>query len=332
MKIKITELRKLTKSALLKKYSEFQANLISEVMLFGELSGKSSHGIVRLLIGKYSVMAQEPKGKPSLTKKTKVSSLVEGKGNPGILVGPIAMNEVIRLAKENGIGVVGTRDNFGSSGCLSYYLERIAKENLIAVVMAQSPVSIAPYGGMEPLFGTNPISFGIPANPKPLIFDMATSAIAFGAMVRARELGLKLPENVAIDKEGNVTTDPARAIEGGTLAFDNSYKGCGLAMMVEILAGIWPGADYAGLNIKGGWGNLFMAFSPDLLIGVDEFKKKAEQLIETIRNSKTKNGGKVRIPGENTIKKRDECLKTGEVEVDEKLVAQIKEFIKDEKE
>lgn len=327
MKIKIIELRKLITSALLKKYSESQANLITEVMMFGEMSGKSSHGIVRLLIGKYSVMAQEPKDEPKLIKKSKVSTVIQSNGNPGMLVGPLAMAEVIRLAKENGLGIVGTKENFGSSGCLSYYLEKTAKENLIGIVMAQSPVSTAPYGGLEPLFGTNPISFGIPANPKPLIFDMATSAIAFGAMVRARELGLKLPENVAVDKDGNMTTDPVKAIEGATLAFDNSYKGCGLAMMVEILAGVWPGADYAGLNTNGGWGNLFMAFSPDLLISVDEFKKKAEQLIETVRNSKTKDGSKVRIPGENTIEKRDVCLKTGEVEVDEKLYKQIKEFI-----
>ena len=320
MKIKVAELRNLIKSALLKKYSETQADLIAEVMMFGEMSGKSSHGIVRLLIGKYSVMTQEPKGDPKLSKKTKVSALIESNGNTGMLVGPLAMTEVIRLAKEN----------FGSSGCLSYYLEKIAKENLIGIVMAQSPVSTAPYGGLEPLFGTNPMSFGIPATPKPLIFDMATSAIAFGAMVRARELGLKLPENVAVDKEGNMTTDPVEAIEGATLAFDNSYKGCGLAMMVEILSGIWPGADYAGLNISGGWGNLFMAFSPDLLISVDEFKKKAQQLIGTVRNSKTKDGGKVRIPGENTIRKRDECLKTGVVEVDEKLLKQVREFISKE--
>jgi LDH2 family malate/lactate/ureidoglycolate dehydrogenase len=327
MKIKTDELRRLIKTALLKKYPTHHADLIADVIMFGEMSGKTSHGIVRLMIGQYSVMAQEPKGEPELVHKTKVSTIIESNGNPGMLVGPLAMTEVIRLGKENGIGVVGTRDNFGSSGCLSYYLEKIAKENLICVVMAQSPPSTAPYGGVQPLFGTNPISFGIPAHPKPLIFDMATSAIAFGAMVRARELGLKLPENVAVDKDGNATTDPVKAIEGATLAFDNSYKGCGLAMMVEILAGIWPGADYAGLNIPGGWGNVFMVFSPDLLTGADEFKKKAEHLIETVRNSKTKDGSKVRIPGENTIRKRDECLRTGEVEVDEKLVNQLKEYI-----
>lgn len=328
MKMKISKLEQLIKKTLLQKYDKEDTNRITEIMMFGELSGKTSHGIVRLVIGKYSVMAQEPKGKPKLIKRSKVSTVIEGKGNPGILVGSLAMDEVIRLAKENGFGVVGTRDNFGSSGCLSYYLEKIAKENLIGVIMAQSPVSTAPHGGLEPLFGTNPISFGIPADTAPFLFDMATSAIAFGAMVKARELGQKLPENVAVDKDGNMTTDPAKAIEGATLAFDNSYKGCGLAMMVEILAGIWPGADYGGLNISGGWGNLFMAFSPDLLIDAKEFKKKAKQLIETVRNSRTRDGNKVRIPGENTIKTRDENLKNGEIEVDNKLIIQVKEYLK----
>lgn len=327
MKIKVQELHQIIKTALLKKYSEKQSELIAEILLFGEMSGKSSHGIVRLLVGKYSVMAQEPKGEPTLLRKTKISTVIKGNANPGMLVGSLAMTKVIRLAKENYIGVVGTKENFGSSGCLSYYLEKIAKENLIGIIMAQSPVSTAPHGGLEPLFGTNPISFGVPAITRPFIFDMATSAIAYGAMVRARELGLTLPENVAVDKEGNKTTDPVKAIEGATLAFDNSYKGCGLAMMVETLAGIWPGADYAGLNISGGWGNLFIAFSPDLLIGIDEFKMKAEKLVETVRNSKTKDRSKVRIPGENTIGKRDECLRTGEVEVDEKLFKQVAEFI-----
>lgn len=245
-----------------------------------------------------------------------------------MLVGPMAMTEVIRLAKESGFGIVGTKEGIGSSGCLSYYLEKISKENLITIVMAQSPVSTAPFGGFIPLFGTNPMSFGIPSKPTPLIFDMATSAITVGAMVRARELGIKLSENVSVDKEGNMTTDPVKAIEGATLAFDNSYKGCGLAMMVEILSGLWPGADYSGLNISGGWGNLFMAFSPDLLINIDEFKNKTEQLIKTIRNSKTKDGSKIRIPGENTIKKRDDCLKSGYIEVDEILLNKIKEAMK----
>ena len=189
--------------------------------------------------------------------------------------------------------------------------------------MAESPVSTAPYGGIQPLFGTNPISFGIPANPQPLIFDMATSAISFGALLKAKVVGEQLPKNVAVDKDGNPTTDPNKAIEGATLAFDNSYKGSGLAMMVEILAGLWPGADFVGQNESGGWGNLFMAFSPGLLLNDEEFKEKAKKLVETVRNSKTRDGGKVRIPGESTLDTRDNNLRIGVIEVDDKLIEEI---------
>lgn len=324
MKIKVAELEKLVKNCLRKKYDQEDSDLIAEIILFGELSGKTSHGIVRLNTGGSSVMASNLAGKSKLIRKSELSSLIDGNGNPGMLVGQLAAGEVIAIAKKSGFGVVGTRNTNSSSGCLSYYLEKIAKENLIGIIMAQSPASTAPHGGIQPLFGTNPISFGIPANPRPLIFDMATSAISFGALLKAKVVGEKLPKNVAVDRGGNMTTDPNKAIEGATLAFDNSYKGFGLAMMVEILAGLWPGADFAGQNERGGWGNLFMAFSPSLLLDEEEFKEKMRLLVETVRNSKTKHGGKVRIPGELTLDTRDKNLRTGGVEVDDKLIEEIK--------
>lgn len=329
MKISITELEMLIIQTLRKKYDEEDTNVIKNVILFGELSGKTSHGIVRLFVGGLSVMAQNPNGKPKIVHKTKLSSVIEGNMNPGMLVGSMAMNEVIRLAKENGFGVVGTRGTNSSSGCLSYYLEKIAENNLIALLMAQSPKSTAPYGGIEPLFGTNPVSFGIPAYPKPILFDMATSAISFGALLKAKELGQNLPENVAIDSEGNPTTNPTKAIDGATLAFDNSYKGSGLAMIVEIFSGLWPGADFVGKNPEGAWGNTFMAFSPELLTDIEEFKQKTQILIETVRNSKTKDGQKVRIPGENTLATRDRHLKEGSVGVEEKLYNELKKVAAD---
>lgn len=319
MKVKIAELERLIIVSLRKKYSEENARLIADVLLFGQLSGKTSHGIVRLLIGGSSILALNPKKAPKTVSRGKYSSLIIGNGNPGMLIGPLAMKEVIRLAKESGIGIVGTKGTNSSSGCLSYYLEKIASENLIGIIMAQSPPSTPISGGIEPLFGTNPVSFGIPSEPSPLIFDMATSAISFGALLKAKTLNQKLPPNVAIDKEGNPTTDPATAIEGATLPFDNSYKGAGLAMMVEILSGLWSGADFSGLNPAGGWGNLFIAISPEILMDPKEFKNKVHLLIKKIKSSKTKVGGKVRIPGENTINTRNKSFELGVIDIEDNL-------------
>ncbi|MBI5614606.1 Ldh family oxidoreductase [Candidatus Gottesmanbacteria bacterium] len=323
MKIQISDLRQLILSSLRKKYAEEDAQSMTEVLLFGQLSGKTSHGIVRLFVGNSSILSQNPTSKPQITTQSELSSIITGYGNPGMLVGQIAVKEVIQIAKKKGIGLVGTNGTNTSSGCLSYYLEKIALENLIGIIMAQSPPSTPAYGGIEPLFGTNPISFGIPSKPRPLIFDMATSAISFGAMLKAKTLNQKLPDNVAIDKHGNPTTDPEEAMKGATLPFDNSYKGAGLAMMVEILSGLWTGADFSGLNNKGGWGNLFIAFNPKIFMSENEFKDKVSLLLEKMRSSKTKTGEKVRIPGERTLDTRDASLKCGWIEIEDHLFQEL---------
>ncbi|MEK9143892.1 MAG: Ldh family oxidoreductase [Patescibacteria group bacterium] len=319
MKVKITDLERLILSSLRKKYSEADSQLMADVLLFGQLSGKTSHGIVRLFVGNSSILSQTPKGKPEIIVKSKISSIIIGNGNPGMLVGPLAMKEAIRIAKKEKIGFMGTKDTHTSSGCLSYYLEKIASENLIGIIIAQSPPSTPVSGGIEPLFGTNPMSFGIPSDPRPFIFDMATSAISFGALLKAKTLGQKIPTNVAIDKYGDPTTDPEEAMQGATLPFDNSYKGAGLAMIVEILSGLWPGADFSGLNEQGGWGNLFVAFNPNLLMDVKEFKEKVHLLLEKARHSKTREGATVRIPGEHTLDKRNESLKLGMIDIEDNL-------------
>lgn len=327
MKIKIEELKKLILQSMKSKYDDDYSSRMAELVMFGELSGRVSHGLVRLLAGA-SILSQNSTGKAEITKITKLSSMIEGNGNPGMLVGSLACDEVIKIAKENDFGIVGTRGSHTSSGCLTYYLEKIAKEDLIGIIMAESPTSTPPFGGIEPLFGTNPIAFGIPANPRPVIFDMGTTAITFGELLNAKALGKSIPKGVALDKEGNPTTDPEKAMEGATLPFDNSYKGAGLSMMVEIFAGTLPYSCYAGIDEDKGWGNMFMAFSPKLLSDVNEFKSRMEKMIDRIRNSKTKDGSKVRISGEKTIDTRDKNLKSGEVEIPDKMYELLIETLK----
>ena len=241
-----------------------------------------------------------------------------------MLIGSLAMQEVIKLGQENGIGIVGTKGSINSTGSLSFYCEKIAKENLIAVIYTHCMPMMAPFSSKKALFGTNPLAFGIPSIPHPIIFDMSTSAITFGAIAKLKAEGKELPPDVAIDTEGNITRDAAKAIEGATLAFDNSYKGSGLAMMVEILAAVWTGAAFAGVNKEDGWGNVYMAFSPDLLSDVDTFKEKTKQLVSVIKQAPTRDNKTIRLPGENTIQTRDENLAKGEIEVNETIYKQIK--------
>jgi L-2-hydroxycarboxylate dehydrogenase (NAD+) len=328
MKIKISELEKLIRDVLSVNYNKDEVKLMLPVAMFGELSGRPSHGILRVIVGETSIVAQTPKGKPKVEIMTNNSKNIEGMGNPGMLVGNMACNEAIGLAEKNGFAMVGTKGSIGSSGSLSYYCEKIANKDLIGIIMARAPADVAPHGGLERIYGTNPIAFGFPTNGKPMIFDMATSAISFGAVLNAKEKGTKLPNNVAIDKEGNPTTDPQKSLEGAFLPFDNSYKGAGLSMMVEILAGVLTGADFADMGVGDEWGNLYIVFKPALLSDTNVFKKRVNLLVEKVRGSRSVSGEKIRIVGEKTIKTRDTSLKSGEVEVDNKLYKQLVNYVK----
>lgn len=188
MRLKVNELERTIKKALATKYDKEDVDLMTPVIMFGELSGKKSHGIVRI---QSSILNREPEGKPTFNRKSTNSILINSKSNPGMLAGANACNEIVKLVKEKEIGIVGTHGSQGSSGCLSYYVEKIANEGLVALIFARPAGDVAPYGGLERIFGTNPIAFGIPMKEKPLIFDMATSAISYGAVIVAKNKNKK---------------------------------------------------------------------------------------------------------------------------------------------
>lgn len=326
MKIKISELESIITKILSTEYSSEEANLIKDVVMFGELAGKPSHGLLRLLKGNFGAFVDGKRGKPGYIRKTKVSTVIDAKGNPGMLAAPLAVNEAIKLGKENGIGVVGVKGTFNTTGSVSYYMEKIVKEDLVGIAFVQSINRfIAPFGVKKALFGTNPIAFGVPSDPKPLIFDMSTAAIAYGNVMNAKINSKQLPENVAIDKDGKPTTNPADVSEGALLPFANSYKGSGLAMIVELLGSVWVGGGFAGLHSEEGCGNLYIAMSPDLLSDVESFKKRVKELIEKVRSTETRDGSPVRLPGEKTFALRDKNLQSGEVEISDATFKKIQE-------
>lgn len=326
-KISVSDLDQLVKNVLITEFSDENADLIKDSIMFGELSGRTTHGISLLVRGD-GIFGKSYDKEPQYTKTTAFSTLIDGKGNPGVLVGSLAMKEVIKLAKVNHIGIVGTKGSSGTTGCLTYYCEKIAQEDLIGIIFSQTAPLIAPFDIKKRLFGTNPIAFAIPHDQKPIIFDMSTSAITYGALMEHKVVGKELPPNVAIDIDGNSTTDPEKAVKGATLPFDASYKGSGLAMMVEILGGVWTGASFEGTHREDGWGSIFLTLSPDLLSSVGILKERNSEFAETLLGAPTLKGCVTRIPGENTIKARDAVLLKGEVCVNSVDLEQIKDRLR----
>jgi LDH2 family malate/lactate/ureidoglycolate dehydrogenase len=158
-----------------------------------------------------------------------------------------ACDIAIEKARSAGVGIVGTNNTASSTGALAYHAERIAKAGFVAIVTSSCPPMVAPDRSFEPLYGTNPIAFGVPS-PQPLVFDMSTAAVTWFSVVEAKTMGMQLPEGVAFDRHGRLTRDPSAVLDGGALrSFDKSYKGSALALMVTVLAGPLVGAGFAGM-------------------------------------------------------------------------------------
>lgn len=318
MKIAINELRQKILGTLEANFTKDESERIADYLLWAQMSGNSTQGLIKLT-GTEPLQNIKAEHEIRVERDTKLSQLINAGKNPAPLVSQIATDVAIEKAKTHGFGIVGIHNILSSNGAQAFYAERIAREDLVGVVLARSAAAVAAFGGIDPLLGTNPIGFSFPTNDEPLVFDMATSAMTWYGLVLARARGEQIPENIAIDKNGNPTVDPKAAMDGVLLPFDRGYKGAGLGMVVESLAGPLVGAAYG--QIEGEWGSLFIAIDPELLIDVAEFKANVSDLVRKIKASRTKT--EIRLPGERAQVARHEAEKSGLVEVDEALLKQL---------
>jgi len=328
MKVKVSELRKQVSQALKKAgYTTEEIEMITNVVMFGQLSGKLTHGIVRLFKGENCILKSTGDRFLEIKKLSNNSSKIIASNQPGMLVNHIALNESLEIASTHKISIVTTKGSESTSGCITYYLEKITQNDLIGIIMSTSPPFVAPFNSTEALFGTNPIGFGFPTSYKPLLFDMATSATTFGDVLINASLGQNLPEGIAFNKDGVPSTDPNEVINGAVKSFDNSYKGSGLAMVVEILAGVLATSSYTNLNNQDGWGNMILTFSPELFMTTTEFKSRMDEFINRIENAKTRDGEKVRLPGMHTLAQRDENLADDEIDVEDEILNEFYTYL-----
>lgn len=322
MKVKIDSLKKQVIKVLSSRFNVQESQIIADYLLWAEMSGNNTQGILKMS-GTEPIQNVIPKSAIKVERETKLSQLINAGQNPAPLVLSQATDVAIKKAKEHGFGIVGVHNTKSSSGAQAYYVEKIAKEGLIGICCSSAPGSVAPYGGIDPLFGTNPIGFAFPTLDEPLVFDMATSAMTWYGLVLAKTNNTKIPHGVAIDKDGNPTDDPELAMGGALLPFDKSYKGSGLSMMIEVLAGPLVNADYCDMT-GGEWGSVIIAIDPELLVDQLKFRTNCSDLINKVKHSRKQKGHKeIRIPGEQSRKLYKECVKSGYVNVDEEVIKSI---------
>lgn len=263
-----------------------------------------------------------PMHEVKVEKETPVSVLLDAGANPAPLVAQVATDRAIEKAKASGLAIVGIHNLFSSTGAQAFYARRIAEAGFIGIVQSRPPASTAAFGSVEPLFGTNPIAFSFPTLDEPLIFDMTTSAMTWYGLVLASAQGASIPAGMAIDTEGNETTNPAAAMKGALLPFGNDYKGASMAMVVEILSGVLVGADYCAVD--GEWGSSFIVIDPEVSIGQEEFRRRCSDMIKKMKSArKLPDIESIRLPGERAASCYKESMATGMVEVDEAILTKL---------
>ena len=300
-RVSIAEAEQLIKEAFLRNgVKEAVAESVSNALVAAEAEGQVGHGFSRVK----DYVAQVKSKKINVDAKIKIErpklTSISIDADYGFAYPALdqAISEGTFTAKEYGSAIVSIF-NSHHCGALSVQVEKIAKQGIIGMMMANTPKAIAPWGGKEPFFGTNPIAFAVPriAND-PLVIDLSLSKVARGKIMHAKKVNTKIPDGWALDISGKPTTDPDQALKGSMLPIGEA-KGSALALMVEILAATFSGGKPSNeassfFNPDGdppGVGQFLMFIDP----GKDKgsFLNRLEKLIANIEEIEG-----VRLPGE----------------------------------
>jgi len=322
----LDEIFNLAKKTLLSNLCDDEtATILADLIMKAERDGSLSHGLFRLPAYVSGLKSGKINGKARPEVKKISPSVIKVLGNN--CLAPMVLNkglpELIRTAKENGVAVLAI-NNSHHMAAMWPETETVAEAGLVAFACTSYKPAVAPAGAIKPLFGTNPISFAWPRPGKtPVVFDMATASMAMGEVQVAKREGHKVPLGTGLTKEGKETTDPGKIADGGVLLPFGGYKGSGIAMMVELLAGALVGDNFsfetaAKDNNDGGppsGGEFILAMSPEKISG-SGWDKHADEFF-----GKMKHMEGVRLPGERRHKNR---LDKGPRNINEELVKKIK--------
>lgn len=305
---------------------EANANAVARTVTAAERDGSASHGLFRLPGYAKGVKSGRINGhsKPVVSKLAPSILRVDGDGGFAPLALEVARDPLIAMAREQGIAMcaVVRMHHFAA---LWPEVEMLAEAGLVGMAMTGAMPYVAPAGGREAIFGTNPQAFAWPRPGKPpLAFDQAASTMARGDVMIHRREGEPVPVGVGLDKDGKDTTDPAAILDGGVQLAFGGHKGSAIAMMVELMASSLLGEvssaeAKAAHNGDGGppiGGEFLMAIDPGLASGGANWADHGDTIL-----SKIEAMDGARLPGARRHANR---AKGGPVEVPDAVLAEIR--------
>ncbi|MBJ3778098.1 Ldh family oxidoreductase [Acuticoccus mangrovi] len=323
MQISIAEAEALLRRAFMKLgYAESDLDSPVAHLIDCELRGLEYAGFSRILSISERLKRDGFSTRPiTTTRESPVSAHLDGADNIGYIVGQRATDIAIEKALESGISIVGASDTW-YTGMLSFFAEQATARDLVVLIFSNAAPWVAPYGGTEGKFGTNPVCFGFPSAEEPVIWDIGTSEIIHAQVVLARRLGRELPVGVAFDEAGKPTVDPVSALSGAFVAW-GGHKGSGLAIAVQLF-GILAGSAVIPDDL-GKFGMVVICVRPDLLGDTETFKQGVAEYAREVRSTRPVEGGSaVRMPFDRSRQDREARRQGGVLEVPEVLVDAVR--------
>ena len=296
-------------------YEAEEAWILADHVIDAALCGYEYSGLPKLLNVADHPRFKLPRSPMRVVRETSVSALFDGGNQSGMLGMYYAACEAIERAKPHGLAVIGV-SNIWMSGRSAYYVEMMARAGLIGIHTVAAPAMVAPLGGARPALGTNPIAFGFPMDPDPLVIDLGTSAFMGTDLQFRQRLGIPLPEGVAVDERGRPTTDAHAARRGALLPF-GGHKGYALALAMHALGVLCGGAS----SRDGGY--IVIALRPDLFMPLDDYRHALAVEVAAIKATPRQDGvQEIRIPGERAYLERARLGREG-IEIDRRIHAAL---------
>ena len=299
---------------------ETNASIIADCLVQADLRGVDTHGSNRIpsYMERIRQKVLDPSAQPELHQTTPVVAQVDGKNAFGFVAAQMGMKRAIEMAEIYGIGMVSVKhsNHFGMSAWL---VQQAVDAGMLSLVFTNSSPALPVWGGKEKMMGVSPIACGAPAGKeRPFILDMAPSVAARGKIYKALRRGEKIPGDWALDGEGNMTDDPAQALQGVMLPMGGP-KGSALSIMMDVFSGALSGSAFAG-HVTNPYdpskpadvGHFLVVIRPGLFMSTEEFKDRMDYLYQRVVGCEKMQGvDRIYYPGEIEQITRDRRLKEG---------------------
>ncbi|HWN94139.1 MAG TPA: Ldh family oxidoreductase [Methylomirabilota bacterium] len=285
------------------------ARLTAENLIFANLRGVDSHGVIRLKIyaDRLRVGGFKLTGRPQIVCEQDASAVIDGQHGVGQVAATAAMKLAIDKAAKTGAAVVSVR-NSNHFGASAFYALQAVERGMIGFAATNAGPTMAPTGGREGRLGNNAFAVAIPTGSSPpLVLDMATGAVAWGKIFVAQQEKRKILTTWALDKNGVPTDDPNAAAHQGLIQPVGGYKGYGLSLLIDILTGVLSGGGfsthvrtlYQQIDTPSQVAHTCAALRIDAFMPLDEFHQRVDETIGLMRSCPTAPGvERIFVPGE----------------------------------